>query len=99
MCRRAIGRVKQWLFERKSDEPGRAPRSRVPELVVHYWDGSIPEGHNIREIGLGGVYIYTSERWYPGTIVRVVLQAYGRTLRSDGATAPTASNFVLGRLT
>ena len=37
---------------------------------MHYWDGSAPEGRQIRDISESGAYIYTPERWYLGTIIR-----------------------------
>ena len=30
-------------------------------------------GHAVRDISLTGMYIVTSERWYPGTVVQVSL--------------------------
>ena len=39
-----------------------------------YWDGSVPAGHQLRDVSLAGAYLYTSERWYPGTIIRLLLQ-------------------------
>jgi Flp pilus assembly protein TadG len=41
---------------------------------VYYWDGSVPSGHQLRDVSPTGAYLYTSERWYPGTIIRLLLQ-------------------------
>jgi Flp pilus assembly protein TadG len=41
---------------------------------VYYWDGSAPAGHRLRDISSIGAYLYTSERWYPGTIIRLLVQ-------------------------
>ncbi len=52
-------------------------------------DGSAPEGRYLRDISHSGAYIYTSERWYPGTIIRIVLQGdrlEGDRLRGNRAT-------------
>jgi Flp pilus assembly protein TadG len=66
--------------------------------VVHYWDGSAPEGRHLRDISESGAYIYTSERWYPGTIIRIILQGYQTTVRADGTVGPTASTCVPARV-
>jgi Flp pilus assembly protein TadG len=59
--------------------------------VVHYWDGSAPEGRHLRDISHSGAYIYTPERWYPGTIIRIILQGYQTAARKDGTVGPAAS--------
>lgn len=84
----SIGKVDRWLFQ-ESGEQRRDPRFRQPEVVVHYWDGSAPEGREVRDINVSGAYIYTSERWYPGTLIRIVLQ--GTMARGEGSLAPEAS--------
>ena len=50
----------------------------VPGVVAHYWDGSAPRGHALRDVSMTGAYLYTTERWYPGTIVRILLQEEAR---------------------
>lgn len=55
-------------------EQKRAARVSVPGIVAHYWDGSAPRAHTLRNVSLTGAYLYTTERWYPGTIVRILLQ-------------------------
>jgi Flp pilus assembly protein TadG len=86
----AIDKMKGWLLQEKK-EPRRAPRSAEPEIIVHYWDGSAPEGRQLRDISQTGAYIYTPERWYLGTIIRIVLQGYETTIREDGSRTPTSS--------
>lgn len=86
----AFDRMKEWFLQEKK-EPRRAPRSREPEVVVHYWDGSAPEGRLLRDISQTGAYVYTPERWYLGTIIRIVLQGYETTMRDDGKRTPTTS--------
>jgi Flp pilus assembly protein TadG len=88
-----VAKFRKWLFQ-ESDEPRRAPRSREPEVVVYYWDGSVPEGRRIRDISASGAYIYTPERWYPGTIVRIILQGYPRPLDAGGV-APAAASICI----
>ena len=82
--RSALKKMAQWLLQ-EDKEPRHATRSSSPELVVHYWDGSAPEGRQLRDISESGAYIYTPERWYLGTIVRIILQGYQTRTRPDGA--------------
>src|SRR5271154_7503648 len=94
---RALGKIKQWLLQ-ENEEPRRAPRSSKPEVVVYYWDGSAPEGRHLRNVSQSGAYIYTPERWYIGTIIRIILQGYPTTMRQDGIPAPTASTCIQVRV-
>jgi len=93
-----IGKIKGWLFQQEPEEPRRAPRSPEPEILVHYWDGSAPEGRHLRDISQTGAYIYTQESWYPGTIVRLILQGYRQKSLEDGTTAPAASACIPARV-
>jgi hypothetical protein len=69
-------RLINWLTESPPPPPkARAPRRSEPTVLVYYWDGSTPKGHELRDISLTGAYLYTSERWYIGTIVRLLIQA------------------------
>src|SRR5579863_9030701 len=95
--RQAIGRIKRWLLQ-ENQEPRRATRSRAPEIFVYYWDGSAPEGRRLRDISQSGAYIYTTERWYPGTIVRIILQGCQMAAREDGTTGPAASTCIPARV-
>ena len=93
-----LGKMKQWLLQEEAGEPWRAPRSTKPEVLVYYWDGSAPEGRHIRDVSQSGAYIYTPERWYIGTIIRILLQGYPTTTQKDGTTAPTASTCIPARV-
>jgi Flp pilus assembly protein TadG len=95
--RQAIGRIKRWLLQ-ENQEPRRAPRSSEPEVVVYYWDGSAPEGRRLRDLSQSGAYIYTTERWYPGTIVRIILQGSQMAVREDGTMGPVASTCIPARV-
>jgi len=97
MFRGAIGKMKQWVLQ-ENDEPRRAPRSTQPDVVVYYWDGSAPEGRHIRDISESGAYIYTPERWYIGTIIRIILQGYQTAVRQDGISAPAVSTCIPARV-
>jgi Flp pilus assembly protein TadG len=65
-----------WLSGAPSapSESRRAARIFEPKVVVYYWDGSVPAGHQLRDVSPTGAYLFTSERWYPGTIIRLLLQ-------------------------
>ncbi len=50
-------------------EPRGVPRLRVAALTGYYWDGAQPLPHGVRDISESGMYIYTRERWYLGSLV------------------------------
>jgi Flp pilus assembly protein TadG len=93
-----MGSLSRWL-ENPSAEKRRAPRVPEPSLLVYYWDGSVPEGRRIRDISVSGAYIVTPERWYVGTIVRLILQGYKTTPQPDGGIVPSRSTSVPSRVT
>jgi Flp pilus assembly protein TadG len=97
MFQRAMGKMRGWLVQEKED-PRRAARSTHPEVLVYYWDGSAPEGRRMHDISESGAYICTSERWYPGTIMRLILQKHPKAIGKDGAAAPPASICVPARV-
>jgi Flp pilus assembly protein TadG len=82
--------MKRWLLQ-EDKEPRLAARLTKPELVVHYWGGTAAAYREIRDISDSGAYIYTSERWYPGTIIRVVFQAQRMNIAENGARQAEAS--------
>ena len=98
MLQRAIGKMKVWLAQ-EQEEPRRGPRSIDPEIVVYYWDGSAPEGRRIHDISQSGAYICTPERWYLGTIVRLILQRNPKAMKQDGAAVSTDSICIPARVT
>jgi Flp pilus assembly protein TadG len=67
-----VTRLKNWLLQ--PAEQRQAERHKDPGTVAFYWDGSVPVPHEIRDISLTGAYLYTPERWYPGTIVTLTLK-------------------------
>jgi len=79
--------MKRWLLQ-ETEEPRRATRLASPELVVHYWGGTGAGYREIRDISESGAYIYTSEHWYPGTIIRVVFQTQRMNIADDGPREP-----------
>src|SRR5262249_14887044 len=67
-----LSRLKEWM---QSSERRRAERIFEPGTVAFYWDGSVPVPRDIRDISLTGAYLCTPERWYPETIVKIVLKS------------------------
>ena len=97
MFQHTIGKMKGWLAG-EAEDPRRAPRSIYPEVLVYYWDGSTPEGRRILDISRSGGYICTPERWYVGTIIRLILQRDPKARGKDATSAPTASICVPARV-
>lgn len=93
MFKRVIGGLSDWL-EKGPAEKRRAPRLPEPSLLVYYWDGSVPEGRKIRDISSSGAYVITPERWYVGTIVRLILQGYKTTPKPDGGIVSSRSTSI-----
>ncbi|MGO8932077.1 MAG: PilZ domain-containing protein [Terracidiphilus sp.] len=54
-------------------DPRKTQRESLPGLIAYFFTGGTPEGHEVRDFSLTGIYIVTSERWYPGTVVQVTL--------------------------
>ncbi len=85
-------RLIKWLAN-QSDDPAKlrtGPRIPEPGVVVYYWDGATPSGHQLRDISLTGAYLYTSERWFPGTVVRLLIQL-AESDRADSGKQPPGS--------
>ncbi len=97
MIGKSMNNVKRWLTQGNS-QPPRAPRVAQPEVVVHYWDGAAPEGRALRDISETGAYILTSERWYEGTIIRIILQGRTAATSGDAPAIPPASICVPGQV-
>jgi len=92
-----MGGLSRWLENRPEDKR-RAPRQAQPSVLVYYWDGSVPEGRKIRDISASGAYVITPERWYVGTIVRLILQGYKTTSQPDGGIVPSRSTSIPSRV-
>ncbi len=64
--------LKRWLFPDPAD-PRKAGRQPVAGLVAHFFTGGAPQAHEIRDISGSGLFVVTTERWYPGTVIRMTL--------------------------
>jgi Flp pilus assembly protein TadG len=63
-----------WFEKFFSRDRRGAERRESPPLIAYYWDGAAPRAHEIRDISPCGLFVKTEERWYPGTLVRLILQ-------------------------
>jgi hypothetical protein len=99
MLKQLMGGFSRWLESGDANMKRRATRSTEPSLMVYYWDGSAPQGHQIRDISASGAYIVTTERWYVGTIVRLILQGYKTAPQPDGSIVPSRSTSIPARVT
>jgi hypothetical protein len=67
---------KSWLQKLlgvEPPDPRKAQRETLPGLTAYFFTGGTPVGHGVKDISLTGMYVVTSERWYPGTMVRMTL--------------------------
>jgi hypothetical protein len=55
----------------------RQERRPAPEFVVYFGDGETSKSADIHDISSTGVYLFTDERWLPGTHVLLTLQRRG----------------------
>ena len=68
--------VKSWLQRLLNPEPPpprKALRESLSGLTAYFFTGGAPVGHAVRDISTSGMYVFTDERWYPGTVVRMTL--------------------------
>jgi len=66
--------MKNWFEELMSRNQRRPQRYVAPRLVAYFFDGGPPTAHCIRDVSSSGVYLLTTQRWYPGTLVTLTLQ-------------------------
>ncbi len=68
--------AKSWLRRLLSPDPPqprKSQRESLPGLSAYFFTGGTPVAHGVRDISLTGMYVFTSERWYLGTMVRMTL--------------------------
>ncbi len=63
----------QRLFKRGPRELRKARREPISGIVVYFFTGGGPAAHGIRDISAHGLYIFTEERWYLGTVIRLTI--------------------------
>jgi hypothetical protein len=67
---------RSWLQRLLSPEPAdarRTAREALPGVYAYFFTGGAPVAHAVRDISLSGMYVFTNERWYLGTMVRMTL--------------------------
>ncbi|MGH9561264.1 MAG: PilZ domain-containing protein [Terracidiphilus sp.] len=65
---------RNWVERWWSPDPRKAPRMLARGLAAYFWNGAAPVPHGVRDISSTGLYVITEERWYPGTLVVMILQ-------------------------
>jgi hypothetical protein len=66
--------MKNWFEELMTRNQRRPQRYVAPRLVAYFFDGGTPTAHCIRDVSESGLYLLTTQRWYPGTLVTITLQ-------------------------
>jgi hypothetical protein len=66
--------MKNWFEELMAGNQLRPQRYVAPRLVAYFFDGGTPTAHCIRDVSSSGMYLLTTQRWYPGTLVTITLQ-------------------------
>jgi len=59
-------------------------------LVAYYWTGGVPQAFDVKVVSPVGAYLVTSDRWRPGTVLRLVFQ-YGVASRPGSPEAGEAA--------
>lgn len=75
-AQRSVKPVKSWLQRLLFPDPPesrKAPREALPGPAAYFFTGGVPVAHDVREISRTGMYVVTTERWYPGTVVTMTL--------------------------
>lgn len=68
--------AKSWLqrwLNPEPPEPRKAQRESLSGLTAYFFTGGAPVAQEVRDISASGMYVFTKERWYPGTVVRMTL--------------------------
>lgn len=76
----------QRVFNLEPPDPRKAEREAYPGLVAYFFTGGTPVPHRIRDISRTGFYIYTGERWYLGTVIRITLTDKSQSTREFSLT-------------
>jgi hypothetical protein len=63
-----------WLKEIVKFDRRNKTRRGMPGVVAYYWDGSSSRAHEVLNVSTSGSYMLTDERWYPDTILKIILR-------------------------
>jgi hypothetical protein len=69
-------KAKSWLQKLLSPDapqPRKAQRESIQGLAAFFFNGGQSLAHGVRDISPTGFYVLTTERWYPGTVIRMTL--------------------------
>jgi hypothetical protein len=66
--------MKNWFKPAAPHDRRDGQRHVAPRLKAYYWDGDQSVARGLRDISLSGFYLFTEERWYPGTVILIRLQ-------------------------
>jgi uncharacterized membrane protein (UPF0127 family) len=88
-------RLRRWLWP--VGERRRAGRSPLSGVAAYYWEGGVPEPHDVLNMSESGAFIRATRSWYPGTIIELTLQQKIVDLekRSDWRASVTVSGRVV----
>lgn len=68
----------RWLFpEAETSDRRNGVRMPGQDLVAYYWTGGSPLSYKIGNISRSGLFLFTEERWLPGTRLMMTLQKAG----------------------
>ena len=68
--------AKIWLervFFPDPPDPRKSAREPIVDLAAYFFTGGVPVAHGVRDVSSSGIYVFTTERWYLGTVVRMTL--------------------------
>lgn len=54
-------------------QPRKSQRESLSWLIAYFFTGGTPVAHLVRDVSFSGMYVFTEERWYLGTVVRITL--------------------------
>ena len=76
---RSVRSLTEWFrhWAARQLERRQAPRSRVANLVAHYWDVTAANTHVVRDVSTGGGFICADFKWPLGTVLALTLKLEG----------------------
>ena len=65
-----LSRFLRWI----SADSQPAKRYPLPGLVAYYWTSGTPKACSVENISSTGMYVFTDERWLPGSVIPMTLE-------------------------
>lgn len=72
-----MSRRKGWLESFLEPEVDRAERRSVEQFAAYRWNGNDVVQEAVKDVSTTGVYLFTGERWQPGSVLSLTLQRQG----------------------